>query len=68
MQLLHRPGPVPGEHFRQHAEGEVDAGVEQFLPARGAAEHVTGNQAAVPRMADAKPQAMERILIAEPGR
>lgn len=68
MQLLHRAGPVPVEHFRQHAEGGVDAGVEQFLlGARGAAEDEAGDQAAVPRMANAKPQAMETVLVAELG-
>ena len=60
MQFAHGHGPVAGEYFRQDVQGEVDALVEQFLfAAWRASEHVAGNQAGVPRVADAEPQAQE---------
>ena len=65
MQLLHRLGPVAGEHFGQHAEGVVDALVQQLLlAARGAAEDEAGDQAGVAGVADAQAQAVEAVLIA----
>ena len=68
MQLVHRFAPIPCEDFRQYAEGEVDAGIQQFLLSTwGAAEDEVGNHAAVPGMADAKPQAVKTVLIAELG-
>jgi len=68
MQFAHGHGPVAGEYFRQDVQGEVDALVEQVLfAAWGASEHVAGYQAGVPRVADAEPQAMEVILVAELG-
>lgn len=66
MQLAHRLGEVAGKHVRQHAEGKIDAGVELLLlGARRAAQDEVGDQFGVTRVADAKPQAVEVVLVAE---
>ena len=66
MQLAHRLGEVAGKHVRQHAEGKIDAGVELLLlGARRAAQDEVGDQFGVARVADAKPQAVEVVLVAE---
>src|SRR5690606_33904682 len=68
VQLLHRLGPIAGQDFRQGIEGEINAGV-QLLPfgLRRAAEHVTGHLAAVAGVANAETQAVEVVLVGEPG-
>src|SRR5690606_20797467 len=49
-------------------EGEIDTGVELLaFRLRRAAQYIAGHQAAMPRMADAQTQAVEVVLIAEPG-
>lgn len=66
MQLAHRLGEIAGKHVRQHAEGKIDAGVELLLlGARRAAQDEVGYQFGVTRVADAKPQAVEVVLVAE---
>ncbi len=66
MQFAHRLGKVAGKHVRQHAEGKIDAGVELLLlGARRAAQDEVGDQFGVARVANAKPQAVEVVLVAE---
>lgn len=66
MQLAHRLGKVAGKHVRQHAEGKIDAGVELLLlGARRAAQDEVGYQFGVTRVANAKPQAVEVVLVAK---
>ena len=66
MQVFHRAIPLAGEDIRQHTEGEIDTGVQLFLfGARGAAKNEIGHQLAVTRVADAKPQTVKAIVIAE---
>lgn len=66
MQFAHRLGEVAGKHVGHHAEGKIDAGVELLLlGARRATQDEVGDQFGVARVADAKPQAVEVVLVAE---
>lgn len=66
MQVFHRSVPFTGEDIRQHAEGKIDTGVQFFLfGAWRSTQDKTGDLAGVAWVANAKPQAVERILIAE---
>ncbi|RMU89911.1 hypothetical protein ALP20_200212 [Pseudomonas coronafaciens pv. coronafaciens] len=66
VQVFHRPVPFTGEDIRQHAEGKIDTGVQFFLfGAWRSTQDKAGYLAGIARMADAKPQAMKCVLVAE---
>ncbi|RMR53962.1 hypothetical protein ALP85_05318 [Pseudomonas syringae pv. syringae] len=66
VQVFHRPVPFTGEDIRQHAEGKVDTGVQFFLfGAWRSTQDKAGYLAGIARVANAKPQAMECVLVAE---
>ena len=66
MQFAHGLGEVAGQHVGHHAEGKIDAGVELLLlGAWRPAQDEVGDQFGVARVADAEPQAVEVVLVAE---
>ncbi|KPW88813.1 Uncharacterized protein ALO79_06595 [Pseudomonas syringae pv. castaneae] len=66
VQVFHRPVPFTGEDIRQHAEGKIDTGVQFFLfGAWRSTQDKAGYLAGIARVADAKPQAMKCVLVAE---
>ncbi|KPX26538.1 hypothetical protein ALQ28_05001 [Pseudomonas syringae pv. delphinii] len=66
VQVFHRPVPFTGEDIRQHAEGKVDTGVQFFLfGAWRSTQDKAGYLAGIAWVANAKPQAMKCVLVAE---
>ena len=64
MQVFHRTVPFPGEDIRQHAEGKIDAGVQFFLfGAWRTTQDKVGHHAGDARVANAKPQTVEIIVV-----
>src|SRR5690606_12973596 len=65
---LHDAGPVAGEHAGDLAERLIDAGVQRLLLVlRCATENVACDLRGMAGVADAQPQAMKSVVVAQTG-